>query len=98
MAALYDDQELSDIQIAVGHKLFHVHKLILCSSSEVFRVMLTNPSWPESQKPRVVLKEEPECMQVFEQFLQYLYKGTIQLNHCDVLAVLMLCVTVNRKC
>ena len=90
MSALFDDQELSDIQIVVGHKLFHMHKLILCASSDVFRVMLTNPTWPDSQKPRIVLKEEPECIQVFEDFLRYLYRGTIQLSHYNVLPVLML--------
>ena len=52
--------------------------------------MLTNPSWPESQHHRVVLKEEPQCMAVFELFLQFFYTGCIQLTHVNVLPVLML--------
>lgn len=32
------EQELSDISITVGQKLFHAHKLLLCISSDVFKV------------------------------------------------------------
>ncbi|ELT98242.1 hypothetical protein CAPTEDRAFT_109285, partial [Capitella teleta] len=81
---------LSDIQIIVGQNVFHLHKLILCCSSDVFKVMLTNPAWPESNKNRIVLKEEPECVSVFEDFLKYLYTGEINLTHYTVLPLLML--------
>ena len=90
MAALYGDQELSDIQIMVGHTVFYVHKLVLCCSSDVFRVMLTKPQWPESQRAKIVLKEEPECIAVFQLFLQYIYTGMIHLNHDTAMPVLML--------
>ena len=87
---LFGNHELSDIQITVGNQMYHAHKLILGCSSEVFRVMLMNPSWPESQKATIVLKEEPQCIQVFGDFLRYLYTGAIHLSHLNVLPVLML--------
>ncbi len=90
MSALFDDQDLSDIQICVGHKTYHAHKLVLCCASDVFRVMLTNPQWPESQRSKVVLKEEPQCIQAFDSFLRFMYTGIIHLAHHNVLAVLML--------
>lgn len=97
MAALYGDQDLSDIQIMVGHTVFYVHKLVLCCSSDVLRVMLTNPQWPESQRSKVVLKEEPECVAVFPAFIQYLYTGIIHLNHDTVMPLLMLADKYNVK-
>lgn len=90
IASLYQNQDLSDIQIVVGHDIFHAHKLILCCASDVFRVMLTNPTWLESNRPKIVLKEEPECICVFKDFLRYLYTGQIHLTHNSVLAILML--------
>ncbi len=90
VAALYGNEELSDVQIVVGHQEFDVHKLILCCSSDVFKIMLTNRSWSDCQRQRIVLKEEPECIAVFEDFLRYLYTGMVHLNHFNVLPVLML--------
>ena len=90
VAALYGNEDLSDVQIVVGHQEFDVHKLILCCSSDVFKIMLTNRSWPDCKRQRIVLKEEPECIAVFEDFLRYLYTGMIHLSHFNVLPILML--------
>ena len=90
MASLYGDQDLSDIQIVVGHSIYYVHKLVLCCSSDVLRVMLTKPEWPESHRSKIALKEEPECIAMFPAFLRYLYTGIIHLNHDTVMPILML--------
>lgn len=90
IAGLFDSPDLSDIQVVVGHRIYYAHKLILCCASDVFRVMLMNPLWSESNRDKIVLKEEPECVHVFDQFLKYLYTGQIQLTHGSVLAILML--------
>ena len=81
---------MSDIQIVVGHKSFFAHKLVLCCSSDVLKVMLTQPQWLDSQRDRIVLMEEPACIHVFDIFMQYFYSGCIHLDHCNVLPVLML--------
>ena len=83
-------QELSDIQIVAGFKTYYAHKLVLSCSSDVFRVMLTQPQWADSQRDRIVLTEEPVCLKEFDIFMQYLYCGCIRLTHYNVLPVLML--------
>lgn len=53
---LYLSQELSDIVIVVGLKVFHAHKLILSCASDVLKVMLNNPRWLEAHKGKVMIK------------------------------------------
>ena len=97
VSSLYDDCELSDIEIIVGSQVYYLQKVILCCSSDVFRVMLTDPSWVDCRKPRVVLLEEPACVQVFELFLRYLYTGVVHLHHYNVLSILMLADKYNVR-
>lgn len=87
---LYCDPVLSDLQLIVGSDRYFAHKLILSISSDVFKTMLTSPTWPEAYKDKIYLEEEPQCEIVFEDFLQYLYTGKIQLRHTSVLPVLIL--------
>ena len=90
LSALYGDQELSDISFHVGHRIFHAHKLVMCMSSDVFKAMLTNPKWTESQKSKIVLTEPAECVKEFVHFLKYMYTGSTLLTHLNVLPLLML--------
>lgn len=87
---LYCDPVLSDLQLFVGENTFFAHKLILSISSDVFKTMLTSPTWPEAYTDKIYLEEEPQCNLVFEDFLQYLYTGKIHLSHTHVLPVLIL--------
>jgi hypothetical protein len=68
---LYCDPVLSDLQLFVGENTFFAHKLILSISSDVFKTMLTSPTWPEAYTDKIYLEEEPQCNLVFEDFLQY---------------------------
>ncbi|KAI0222523.1 hypothetical protein LSAT2_026226 [Lamellibrachia satsuma] len=97
VSSLYDDRELSDIEIVVGSRVYYLQKMILCCSSDVFRVMLTNQSWVDCRKPRVALREEPACIHVFEYFLKYLYTGVVHLDHYNVLSILMLADKYNVR-
>ena len=90
LAQLLDNSDLSDITIIVGPRTYYAHKLVLSCSSEIFRIMLTSDSWADHGKRTIVLQEEDECMDVFEDFLRYLYTAVIHLSHSNVLAVLML--------
>lgn len=67
---LYTKSDLCDVQLQVGTHVFHAHKLILSMSSDVFKTMLTDSKWPDARKARIVLNEEPECVQVFGEFVQ----------------------------
>lgn len=87
---LYCEPELSDLKLLVGTKIFQTHKLILSISSDVFKTMLTSPKWPESYTSHITLQEEPECVEVFEDVLRYLYTGKINLSHVSVLPILTL--------
>ena len=90
LALLYNNEVLSDITVVVGDKRFYAHKLILCSSSEIFKIMLTNECWSDSGKQCIVLTEEEPCVDVFDIFLHYFYSAVIHLSHDSVLPVLML--------
>lgn len=90
LSILYSDPELSDLRLRIGERTFHAHKLILSISSDVFKTMLTSPTWPEAYTSEISLQEEPECEDVFEDFLQYLYTGKIHLNQTSVLPTLIL--------
>lgn len=90
LSILYSDPELSDLRLCIGDRTFHAHKLILSISSDVFKTMLTSPTWPEAYTSQISLEEEPECQEVFEDFLQYLYTGRIHLNQTSVLPILIL--------
>ena len=61
---LYRQADLCDVQLQVGVRLFHAHRLILSMSSDVFKTMLTDAKWPDARKARIVLNEEPECVKV----------------------------------
>lgn len=90
LVQLYDDTALSDIVLKVGQKQFSTHKLVLCMCSDVFKTMLTTSTWPEAHSARIILQEEPECAEVFEDFLKYFYNGCIDLNCHTVLPILTL--------
>lgn len=40
----FNNKELSDVTLTIGQIKFHLHKLILVNSSDVFRTMLTHVS------------------------------------------------------
>ncbi|KAL3859061.1 hypothetical protein ACJMK2_009297 [Sinanodonta woodiana] len=90
LSSLILDGDLSDVQLRVGRQTFNAHKLILCSRSDVFRTMLTSPTWPEAHTKQVVLKEDEECVEVFGIFLNYLYTGRIVLKESNALPILTL--------
>lgn len=71
---LYRQADLCDVQLQVGVRLFHAHKLILSMCSDVFKTMLTDAKWPDARKARIVLNEEPECVKVCNLFC--LFWGT----------------------
>lgn len=77
IASLYADRLLSDLILVVGKHKFTAHRLILCTSSDVFQVMLMNPNWTESQGNEINLNEDPECEPFFADFLKYLYTVSV---------------------
>jgi len=71
VASLCENDSLSDIELIVcssdgdtTRRSFPAHKLILSCSSDVLRVMLMNPCWPDSFRPSIELHEEQSCVPV----------------------------------
>ena len=73
MGRCYAEQLLSDVTLRVGDRSFPAHRLILCASSDVFRVMLMSASYSESRSSTIVLQEHACCLPFFPDFLLYLY-------------------------
>lgn len=88
---------MSDLIIKVGNNTYPAHRVILCASSEVFQVMLMNPEWNEWSKTVIELKEDPVCYPVFPSFLEYLYKGKINVSLDTTLPILSLADKYNIK-
>uniref|UniRef100_A0A336KY68 CSON000048 protein n=1 Tax=Culicoides sonorensis TaxID=179676 RepID=A0A336KY68_CULSO len=97
IANLYAEQLMSDLIIKVGNNSYPAHRVILCASSEVFQVMLMNPEWNEWSKTVIELKEDPVCYPVFPSFLEYLYKGKINVSLDTCLPILSLADKYNIK-
>lgn len=97
IANLYAEQLMSDICLVVGENRYPAHRVILCASSEVFQVMLMNPEWNECRESVIELKEEPCCVEVFPQFLRYLYVGQIRISLTAVMPMLALADKYNIK-
>ena len=68
------EEIVSDVTLVVNSIFFPVHRMMLCVSSDVFRVMLMNPNFTESHEHTIFLKEDPQCADVFPEFLRYLYE------------------------
>lgn len=83
VASLCENDSLSDIELivccsdgSVTRRSFPAHKLILSCSSDVLRVMLMNPCWPDSSRPSIELHEESSCVPVS-------YIPSIYLRSCQ---------------
>lgn len=87
---LYNNQMFSDITLKVGDTLYHAHKIILVTASEVFEAMLNEDRWKEASESVVSLTEEECCVPVFPIFLKYLYCGSVEVTTETVLPVLLL--------
>lgn len=97
IANMYAEQLMSDICLVVGDNRYPAHRVILCASSEVFQVMLMNPEWSECRESVIELKEEQCCVEVFPQFLKYLYVGQIRISLTAVMPMLALADKYNIK-
>lgn len=56
-----------------------------------------NPEWNECRESVIELKEEPCCVEVFPQFLKYLYVGQIRISLTAVMPMLALADKYNIK-
>uniref|UniRef100_A0A1B6D5W6 BTB domain-containing protein n=2 Tax=Clastoptera arizonana TaxID=38151 RepID=A0A1B6D5W6_9HEMI len=97
IATLYTEKLMTDICLVVGGIEYPAHRLILCTSSDVFQVMLMDSRWSESREKRVVLQETLACSAVFGEFLKYFYTGRIKINLQTIMPILALADKYNVK-
>ncbi|OEL19361.1 BTB/POZ domain-containing protein [Dichanthelium oligosanthes] len=82
------EEDLADLYIKVGDKVFHCHKVILASRSEYFRARLSrtvdflegNCGFQAAQNLQL-LEEHDLSAEAFEKMLEYMY--TDKLEHLD---------------
>lgn len=94
--ALFNKPDFSDLRLAVGDVQYYAHRLILCAASDVFSKMLGS-NWSESQCSELVLHEDENCTAIFQQFLFYLYSGSIMISEAHVVPLFMLADKYNVK-
>ncbi|XP_021306088.1 BTB/POZ domain-containing protein At2g04740 isoform X2 [Sorghum bicolor] len=83
-----EDDDLADLYIKVGDKVFHCHQVILASRSEYFRARLSrtvdfldgNSGFQAAQNVPL-LEEHDLSAEAFEKMLEYMY--TDKLEHLD---------------
>lgn len=75
------DNHLSDftLKIKSSGEEYRLHKIILSSLSGFFRGLFAN-EWAETKKGVCELDVEPECLEVFPQFLQFFYTGKAEMD------------------
>ncbi|XP_038065077.1 kelch-like protein 12 isoform X2 [Patiria miniata] len=98
LTGFLNSPKYSDVTLQVGSHQFHAHKIILCSWSEVFHKMFTDPTWTSARTgesngpgPQLQVLVEPEdCVDVFQVFLKFMYSETVALTMASVFPVLTL--------
>lgn len=90
LAALYLNQELSDVTFVVGGERFVSHRVILASRSDYFRVLLFG-SFAESQNSVNEFVFEDTSALAFGALLKYIYTGKLAIceyTEAEVLEIL----------
>ena len=100
LTSLWENGELSDVQVVVEGQRFAAHRVVLAAGSPHFRAMFTR-TFSESRQSEVELHEMPA--EGFRGVLVYLYSGELALtdanaepvllaaDRCEVLGLVNLC-------
>lgn len=81
---LFQDEQFVDVTLACDGQLIKAHKMVLSASSAYFQQIFTlNPC----THPVVIMKDV-RLLQL-KQILQFIYKGEISVNRCDIPQLLM---------
>ena len=77
LGKLFNDKELSDIEVECGEEVFNCHQLILSTRSDVFRTMF-QADMKENRTKRVTIKDfNPD---VVKEMLHFIYTGATNEN------------------
>jgi len=77
LGKLFNDKELSDVEVECGGEVFNCHQLILSTRSDVFRAMF-QADMKENRTKKVTIKDvNPD---VLKEMLQFIYTGDTNEN------------------
>merc|ERR1740128_1295403 len=72
LGKLFNDRELSDVDVECGGEVFNCHQLILSTRSDVFRAMFQS-NMKENRTKKVTIKDvDPD---VLKEMLKFIYTG-----------------------
>ena len=98
IASLYNKSDTSDITVKVNDRCFFAHRLVLSAASDVFaKMFISNSGWLGSVDKELVLKEEDDCCKVFDDFLYYMYSGSIVIYDQHAIPLFVLSDKYNVK-
>ncbi|KAL0218917.1 hypothetical protein P9112_004570 [Eukaryota sp. TZLM1-RC] len=81
-----DSGDFSDVTLVVNNERFHLHRIILASSSDFFRALFSG-NWRESSQKEIPLSwDDPNG--VFPELLKYMYTGDVVLHPETVMSLL----------
>jgi len=66
------------------------HKVVLCTWSDTFRVMLQNETWKESHQQELAIAVDEREAPLFKKMLTYMYTGTLDIPFDEVIPLLAL--------
>lgn len=93
--ALRDDDTLTDVEIVINNRIFRCHKSVLVAMSPYFRAMFTT-GMRESNQRRITIQDVDEIP--FQKFIDFLYKGSIDLLDDDVTEMLRVSALFQVDC
>lgn len=82
-----ESQSYTDVILRVKEKSFHVHKVVLATSSRYFDAMFSS-GMKESSQIEVELKEHYLTEEAFEMLLNFIYTSHLPLTESNVLGIL----------
>ncbi|XP_067837627.1 BTB/POZ domain-containing protein 17-like [Heptranchias perlo] len=86
LSALFNNEYLSDIQLMVNETpTLKAHSFILAAHSDVFKALLDTERWPDAKDRVIHLTEAEDSLPYLEDFLRYLYSGSVTLSTTSVL-------------
>ncbi|XP_059169346.1 kelch-like protein 8 isoform X2 [Physella acuta] len=81
----YQSRDLCDVEIKVGNKIFHCHRLVLACVSQYFKAMFKS-QMAESKEKSISIKDIDE--EAMDKLIQYAYTARIKLSTDNVQSVL----------
>jgi speckle-type POZ protein len=65
-----EEDHLSDVDVVAGDQVFHCHKVILASSSDVFEAMFSHSNVKECREGKIVIDDDdPSVVKLFLEFI-----------------------------